>query len=168
MGIISLTEAQNILLDLSSDFSSFISNDFVLTEWTNKGVISKKVIQDGIYLYPDIIIIEILTALNLKREYDYKLREIAEARKYLNLGQKNIKERAENKLLNFINLERTHHDKKVVIKKAIQKMNSIKAIKNIIDDLYEENKKLEIMADYSLESFKARRKIKKTDTELIN
>lgn len=168
MGVISLSKVESMIVDLCPDFISFTSTEFVLTEWVNKGVVSEIEIRDKVALYPEIIVIEILTVLNLKKEYNYSLLKIAKAKKFLNLSLENMDCTEAPNLLNFINLKRIHNDKKVVIKKAIQKMNSIEAIKNIIDELNEENKKLKMMADYSLEFFKAKKEVQKINPKFIN
>lgn len=166
--MISLTKTQNMVVDLYPDSISFISNDLILTEWINKGVISGIESEAEAALYPDIIVIEIITALNLKKEYDYSLRKIAEARKYLNLDKENMAESEKNNILNFINLKKIYNDKKIVIKKTFHKINSIETMKNMINELYQENNKLKIIADYSFEFFQASRKVKKTKPQFIN
>jgi hypothetical protein len=166
--MITLNEAQNVVAKLCPDFISFVCNDLVLTEWANKGVISGMEIRDENALYPKIIVMEILTAINLKKQYNYNLQEIAEARKYLNLNKKIMAGAEENNLLNLINLKRVYNDKKIVIKKVIERINSIEKIKNIIDDLYQENEKLERMVNYCFECFKAKKEIQNSNPGFIS
>lgn len=166
--MISLSKAQDIVAELCPDFVSFVCTDLVLTEWANKGVISGIELRDGIALYPKIIVIEILTAVKLKKTYNYSLKEIAESRKYLNLNNKNLFETEENNFVNLINLKKIYNDKKVVLKNALGKIDSIIKMKNIIDELYQENKKLEIMTNYCLECSKAKKEVTKINPGLLN
>lgn len=166
--MVSLIEAQNVVAELRPDFISYVCTDFMLTEWANQGVISRIEIRDDVALYPKIIVIEILTAVSLKTKYNYRIKEIAETRKYLNLGIEDIDWSDENNILNFINLERVYNDKRAAIKKAIERINSIEKIKKLIDELYQENKKLEIMANYCFEFFEAKKEIQKNKPSFIN
>jgi hypothetical protein len=80
-------------------------------------------IKNGSVLYPEIVTAEILTALKLKDKY--KIPEIAEARKCLDFN-----------------------DKKLVTKLSLSRIESLAKIKELIDDLLQEKKHLEVVGDY--------------------
>ncbi|MFW5991669.1 MAG: hypothetical protein ACOCQN_00575, partial [Halanaerobiaceae bacterium] len=86
-----LREARKEVVDILGDEN--VPAYSTLGDWVNKGFISRKA--EGKFRgakYPDLIVVEIITAIKLEVEYGYKLIDIAEMRKAagLNKGIKSI------------------------------------------------------------------------------
>jgi hypothetical protein len=156
--MISLEDARKEVIDICGEEFPYVYTTLTLREWSNKNVISRLQVENGKVNYPDIVIVEILTTIRLKKKY--KLEEIAEARKYLNLNCSIEDNLSSSDLLKFINLQKTFTDKKNVMKKAINEMTSTKKIRELADKLYFENRKLQIISDYLDEFLKAKKEVK--------
>ena len=156
--MISLSRARNFVEKVMGEEIPLAYTDMTLRDWSRKGVISRMRIKNGEALYPEIVTTEILTALKLKEKFS--LSEIAEARKCLELesGQPNLI--TEEELVRFINCSKLFNDKKLVTKLTINKIESLDKIKELIDDLVQEKKHLEVVGNYLKEFLKAEKELK--------
>lgn len=152
-----LNEVQKKVVEIYGDeFPSFFTKS-TLRLWSKKGVISRIKVKDGKAVYPDITIIEALTAIKLKN--NYKLEEIIQARNYLEL-KSNIDDNVSTQsIIRFLNIQKVFIDKKIITKQAIEISNEIKKIQNFNEQLHLENKKKEIISDYFDEFLRAKREV---------
>jgi hypothetical protein len=144
--MISLDGARRLVEEIRGDEIPPIYTELRLRDWSRKGVISRVKIKNGSALYPEIVIAEILTALKLKDKY--KIPEIAEARKCLELEGSHPHQITEEELIRFVNCSKLFNDKKLVTKLSLSRIESLAKIKELIDDLLQEKKHLEVVGDY--------------------
>ena len=144
--MISLDGARRLVEEIRGDEIPPIYTELRLRDWSRKGVISRVKIKNGSALYPEIVTTEILTALKLKDKY--KITEIAEARKCLELEGGHPHQITEEELIRFVNCSKLFNDKKLVTKLSLSRIESLAKIKELIDDLLEEKKHLEVVGDY--------------------
>lgn len=156
--MISLNSARSLVREVKGEELSLMYTDLTLRDWARQGIISRMEVEAGKAMYPDIVAAEILTALNLKS--DYKLSEIAEARKCLELEGGHQNQITEADLIRFINCSKLFNDKKLVTKLTVSKIDSLETIKELIDDLLAEKQHLEIVGSYLKEFLKAEKKLK--------
>lgn len=157
--MISLNSARKLAEEARGEEIPSVYTDLRLRDWSRKGVISRVKIKQGSALYPEIVTTEILTALRLKRKY--KLSEIAEARKCLELEGGHPHQITEEELIRFVNCSKLFNDKKLVTKLSLNRIESIDKIKELIDDLVQEKNHLEVVGDYLREFLKAEKELKK-------
>ena len=154
----SLHDAQKKAIEICGDEFPFVYTELTLRIWSNNGIISRITEKNGEVICPDMIIIEILTAISLKR--DYELGEIAEARNYLDLkGNIDDKVSAQS-LIRFINRQIIFLERKSFTKYSIEKINSTKKIRDFVEQLFLENKKIEIINKYFSEFLRAKKETK--------
>lgn len=156
--MISLKEVIALVGETRGEEMPFVYSSLTIQEWTRKGVISRVKVNNGNVFYPDIVSAEILTAFELKT--NYSLKEIAEARNYLELEDKKMGEITEKNLIKFINCSKLFNDKKLVIKQNLNDVDSLDKVKKIIDDLLQERKRLEVVEAYINEFIAAVKEIK--------
>ena len=156
--MISLSSARKLVEEVRGEEIPYIYTTLTLRDWSRKGVISRLKVKNGSALYPDIVTPEILTAFRLKEKYS--LSEIAEARKCLELEGGQLNKITEEELIRFINCSKLFNDKKLVTKLAINRIESLDKIKELIDDLYNEKKHLEVVGDYLREFLEANNDLK--------
>lgn len=156
--MINLNEVQKIVEEICGDEFSSLCTKSTLRDWSNKGVISRIKQKDGQEAYPEITIIEALTAIKLKN--DYKLKEIIKARHYLEL-KCNIQDKVSTQsLVKFINFQKVFDDKKNVTKQALKNIKNIKKMWLLTNQLYLENKNKEIITAYFEEFSRAKKEVK--------
>lgn len=156
--MISLNSARSLVREVKGEDLSLLYTDLTLRDWARRGIISHMQVEAGKAMYPDIVTVEILTAINLKA--DYKLSEIAEARKCLELEGGHPNQITEAELIRFVNYSKLFNDKKLVTKLTVPKIDSLEKIKELIDDLLAEKKHLEIVGSYLKEFLKAEQQLK--------
>ncbi|RCW52150.1 hypothetical protein [Halanaerobium kushneri] len=156
--MISLTMARKLVEEARGEEMPLIYTDLRLRDWSREGVISRVKIKNGSALYPDIVTTEILTTLRLKRKY--KLSEIAEARKCLELEGSHPHQITEEELIRFVNCSKLFNDKKLVTKLSLSRIESLDKIRELIDDLLQEKKHLEVVGDYLKEFLQAEKELK--------
>ena len=156
--MISLKSAVKQVEDVRGEELPLVYTDLTLRDWARKGIISHMKVEKGNALYPDIITTEILTALKLKE--DYRLEEIVEARKCLELEGGHSNQITEEELIRFINCSKLFVDKKLATKLSLDSIQSLDKIKELIDDLVKEREHLEVVEDYLKEFLRAEKKIK--------
>ena len=155
--MISLSNARNLVEEVRGEKIPLVYTDLTLRDWAREGVISHMKVENGTALYPDIVTIEILTAINLKEEYS--LSKIAEARKCLELEGGELNQITEAELMRFINCSKLFNDKKLVTKLTLNHIESLAKIKELIDDLVREKEHLEVVGDYLSEFLQAEKEI---------
>ncbi len=156
--MISLDSARKLVKEVRGEEFPLVYTDLTLRDWSRQGVISRVEIKDGSALYPDIVTTEILTALRLKRKY--RLSEIAEARKCLELESGDPHQITEEEITRFINCSKLFNDKQLVTKLSLSRIDSLAKIKELINDLLEEKKHLEVVGDYLKEFLQAEKELK--------
>ncbi|MFP4020801.1 MAG: hypothetical protein ACLFUK_04270 [Halanaerobium sp.] len=156
--MISLNTAKNLVEEVRGEEIPLVYTELTLRDWAREGVISHMKVENGNALYPDIVATEILTAINLKEKYS--LSKIAEARKCLELEGGNPNQITEEELMRFINCSKLFNDKKLVTKLAINHIESLDKIKELIDALIREKEHLEVVGDYLSEFLQAEKEIK--------
>lgn len=157
--MITLNEIQKVVQEICDDEFSSLCTKSTLRDWSNKGVISRIKVENGQDAYPEITIIEALTAIKLKN--DYKLEEIIKAKNYLEL-KCNIHDKISNQsLVRYINFQKVFDDKKNVTKQALKKINDINKMWLLTNQLYLENKDKEIITDYFEECSRVKKEVKK-------
>ena len=144
--MISLDGARRLVEEIRGEDIPSIYTELKLRDWSRKGVISRMKVNNGSALYPEIVTTEILTALKLKDKY--KIAEIAEARKCLELEGGHPHQITEEELIRFVNCSKLFNDKKLVTKLSLSRIESLAKIKELIDDLLQEKKHLEVVGDY--------------------
>ncbi len=155
--MISLNKVQKIVAEIYGDqFPSFFTKS-TLRLWSKKGVISRIKVKNGKAVYPDITIIEALTAIRLKNYYT--LEEIKQARSYLEFKYNIYDKVTTQSLVRFLNLQKIFIDKKVLTKQVIENINDIKKIQNLTEQLYLENKNKEIINYYFAEFSRAKKEV---------
>lgn len=157
--MISLDSARRIVEELRGEEIPLLYSELRLRDWSRMGVISRVKIKNGSALYPEIVTTEILTAFRLKEKY--KLSEIAEARKCLELEGGQAHQITEEELIRFINCSKLFNDKELVTKLNLSRIESLDKIKELIDDLLQEKKHLEVVGDYLKEFLKADKELRK-------
>lgn len=157
--MISLNSARNLVEKVRGEEIPLVYTDMTLRDWAREGVISHMKVENGNALYPDIVTTEILTAINLKEKYS--LVKIAEARKCLEFDGGELNQINEEELMRFINFSKLFNDKKLVTKLAINQIESLDKIKELIDDLLREKEHLELVGDYLREFLEAEKEIRK-------
>ncbi|WP_233493900.1 hypothetical protein [Halanaerobium sp. ST460_2HS_T2] len=150
--------ARKLVEEARGEEMPLIYTDLRLRDWSREGVISRVKIKNGSALYPDIVTTEILTTLRLKRKY--KLSEIAEARKCLELEGSHPHQITEEELIRFVNCSKLFNDKKLVTKLSLSRIESLDKIRELIDDLLQEKKHLEVVGDYLKEFLQAEKELK--------
>ncbi|CCU78612.1 hypothetical protein HSACCH_00757 [Halanaerobium saccharolyticum subsp. saccharolyticum DSM 6643] len=159
--MISLSSARHLVEEVIGEKIPLVYTDLTLRDWAREGVISRIKVENGNALYPDIVPTEILTALKLKEKY--KLSEIAEARRCLELEGDHLNQISEEEIVHFVNCRKLLSDKKLVTKLSLDKIESLARIKELIDDLIEESKHLEVVGDYLKEFLNSEKELKKID-----
>ncbi|MGM0549383.1 MAG: hypothetical protein ACQER0_08985 [Bacillota bacterium] len=157
--MISLSSARKLVEEVRGEELPYMYTNLTLHDWIREGVISRVQVENGNALYPDIIITEILTALKLKDKYS--LSEIAQARRCLELEGGNFNEITKDELMRFVNCSKVFNDKKLATKLSLKHIESLDAIKELIDDLVKEKNHLEVVEAYLKEFLKAEKEIKK-------
>lgn len=157
--MISLSSARNLVEEVIGNEIPLVYTDLTLRDWARKGVISRIKVENGNALYPDIVTTEILTALKLKEKY--KLSDIAEARKCLELEGGHPNQITEEEIVRFVNCRKLLNDKKLTTKLSIDKIESLDKIKELIDDLLQETKRLEVVGKYLKEFLNSERELKR-------
>ncbi|MFW5988322.1 MAG: hypothetical protein ACOCQA_02660 [bacterium] len=155
--MISLSTARKMVEEARGEEIPFVYTDLTLCEWVREGVISRMKVDNGNTLFPDIVTTEILTALKLKENYN--LKEIAEARKCLEFESGNPNQITEAEIIRFINCSKLFTDKKLTTKLSLKKIESLDKIKELIDDLFREQKHLRVVEDYLKEFLKSEKKL---------
>lgn len=156
--MISLSNARHLVEEVKGE--NLVYTDLTLSDWAKKGIISNMKVNNGNYLYPDIVAIEILTAINLKEKYN--LSKIAKARSCLELEGDEYSEFnkiTEAKLMKFINCKKLVNDKKLVTELAISQIEFRDKIKELRDDMHKEKEYLEVVEDYLKEFLQAEKEI---------
>jgi DNA-binding transcriptional MerR regulator len=156
--MISLSSARHLVEEVIGEEITLVYTDLTLRDWAREGVISRIKVENGNALYPDIITTEILTTLKLKEKY--KLSKIAEARKCLELESGHHNQITEEEIVRFVNCKKLLNDKKLVTKLSINKIESLDRIKELIDDLVNESKHLEVVGEYLKEFLQAEKDLK--------
>src|SRR6056297_1740479 len=157
--MISLSSARHLVEEVIEEEIPLVYTDLTLRDWAREGVISRIKVENGNALYPDIVTTEILTALKLKGKY--KLSEIAEARRCLELEGGHPDQITEEEIIRYINCKKLLNDKKLVTKLSLDNIESLTKIKELIDDLIEESKHLEVVGDYLKEFLNSEKELKK-------
>ncbi len=155
--MIYLNEINKLVVEIYGDEFSSVNTKSTLRLWSNKGVISRIKAKNGKDIYPDITLIEALTAIKLKK--DYKLEEIIQTRNYLELKYNAHDKISTQSLVRFLNFQKIFIDKKAVTKSVIENINDIKKIRNLTEQLYLENKNKEIINDYFDEFSRAKKEV---------
>ena len=166
--MISLSNARNLVEEVRGEEIPLVYNDLTLRDWAREGIISHMKVNDQDALYPDIVAVEILTAINLKEKYS--LSKIAEARRSLELEGGELNQITEAELMRFINCRKLFNDKKLVTKMTINHINSLDKIKELIDNLHREKEHLEVVEDYLREFLQAEKEIsniKENDRRMV-
>ena len=156
--MISLSSARHLVEEVIGEEIPLVYTDLTLRDWAREGVISRIKVENGNALYPDIVTTEILTALKLKGKY--KITEIAEARKCLELESGHPNQITEEEIVRFVNCKKLLSDKKLVTKLSLNNIESLDRIKELIDDLVQESKHLEVVGEYLKEFLQAERELK--------
>lgn len=122
-----------------------------LRDWTNKGFISGVAKGTGSgSLYRDTLILEIAITVKLKK--DYKLKEIAAARKELNITDKSEAEIAEIILLKSFDHQKELEEMKNKAQKKLDGASTIGEFRQFIKELNEKGKEkeknIEILNNY--------------------
>lgn len=161
--MISLSSARHLVEEVIGKEIPVVYTELTLREWAREGVISRIKVKNGNALYPDIVTTEILTALKLKGKY--KLSEIAEARKCLELEGGHPNQITEEEIIRFINCRKLLNDKKLVTKLSLNHIESLAKIKELVDDLIEESKHLEVVGEYLKGFLNSQKELKKADAQ---
>ncbi|MFN2341293.1 MAG: hypothetical protein ABR547_08495 [Halanaerobium sp.] len=161
--MISLNSAQKLVEEVRGEELPEVYTDLTLHDWIREGVISHMKVENGTALYPDIVATEILTALRLKE--NYSLEKIAEARKCLELEGGKLNQISEEEITRFINCSKLFNDKKLVTKLTIKRIDSLDKIKELVDDLFQEKKHLEVVEAYLREFLKAEKDLRKAEED---
>ncbi len=164
--MISLSSARHQVEEVIGEEIPFVYSDLTLRDWARKGVISRIKVENGNALYPDIVTTEILTALKLKEKYG--LSEIAEARKCLELESGHPNQITEEEIIRFVNCKKLFSDKKLVTKLSLNNIESLDKIKELIDDLIQESKHLEVVGDYLKEFLNSEKELKNMQAKKQN
>lgn len=157
--MISLDGARRLVEEVRGEEIPLVYTDLRLRDWSRMGVISRVKVKNGSALYPEIVTTEILTALKLKNKY--KLSEIAEARKCLELEGSHPHQITEEELIRYVNCSKLFNDKKLVTMLSLKQIESLNKIKELIDDLVKEKKHLEVVGDYLREFLESDKELKK-------
>jgi hypothetical protein len=157
--MISLDNARKEVMNICGEEFTNVYTTLNLREWSNENVISCLELKDGKENYPNIVVVEILTAVELKKKY--KLEEIAEARKHLNLKCSLNEKLTSIDLENFMKFKKNFIEKRNIINKTFDKITSIKELDELADDLKYENKILQMISDYLDQFLKTKREVQK-------
>lgn len=153
--MISLADARKEVINIYGEELPYTI--LTLREWSNKNVISPMEVKDGRAHCPDIVVVEILTAVRLKQKYN--LEEIAEARKHLNLKCRLNENLSSSDLAALMNYKKNFIEKRNVIKNTINKISSIRELCKLADELNHENQILQMISDYLDEFLKTKREV---------
>jgi len=159
--MISLISARNLVEEVRGQELPIVYTDLTLHDWVREGVISHMKVENGNAFYPDIVVTEILTALRLKG--NHSLAEIAEARKCLELEGGHLNQITEEEIIRYVNCSKLFNDKKLVTKLSINRIESLEKIKELVDDLFQEKKHLELVEAYLREFLKSEKELKKVE-----
>lgn len=160
--MISLDEARKEIMNICGEEFPNVYTTLILREWSNKNIISRLELKDGEANYPDIVIVEILTAIRLKKKY--KLEEIAEARKNLNLKCGLNDNLSKNDLADLMKFKKNFIERRNEIEKKINNISSIKELRELAEDLNYENKILQIISDYLDKFLKTKKEVKNNNS----
>ncbi|TDO94669.1 hypothetical protein DFR79_10243 [Halanaerobium saccharolyticum] len=155
--MISLSQARKMVMEIGGDDFPSVYTTLTLQDWANQNIISRLKVKNGKTGYPEIIVAEILTVLRLKNKY--KLKEIAEAKCYLDLDCTLEAPLSPVELIKFINFKKTFRDKQIVINNSLEKIDCTQKVRVLADRLAEENKKLNIVSDYLDQFMEAKKEV---------
>ena len=157
--MISLKDARKKAIEVCGGEFPYDYTELSLQIWSDKGIISREIVENDKAGYPDIILAEIITAIRLIRK-NYQLNEIAQARCFLDLKD-NINHRISNQfIVKIMNQKKIFIDEKFVAKHIIEKTTDCVKMLKLIKQQYSEYKIFKIRSDYLEEFLKAMRETK--------